>query len=47
METCMSDLISCIVSGVYKGSFLCLEELLSRVFYVRYLIKLLFICKIT
>jgi len=47
MKTRMSDLINCINSDVYKGSFLCLEELASRVFYVTHLLKLLFICKIT
>lgn len=47
MKTCMSDLVSCINSDVYKDSFLCLDELNSRVFYVKCLIKPLFICKIT
>lgn len=35
MKTCMPDLISGINSDVYIGSFLCLEDLDSRVFYVK------------
>lgn len=45
MKTQISDLIGCV--NIYKGSFLCLEELTSRVFYVKGLIRLVFICKIT